>query len=593
MRRILPALALAILAAASLIAPAGAAPHCPPGEEPRFVHGFANLKSLLGDKMGDPVECEHINLENGDTLQNTTTGLAFYRESTNTPTFTNGWDHWAWTPDGLVYWTGSAVDPPGSAAPSEPVSDPPTDQSKAGSREVIVFASDRDVVGEASYDDIYLMNADGTGLHRLTTNPRADRDPALSPDGSKIAFISDRDSPYGDLYTMNVDGSEVRRLTTSVAGPYQYTGQPEWSRDARRIAFRAGGDIFVIGADGSNLTRLTSDQADDRSPTWSPDGRWIAFSSDRDRNYGIHIMPSEGEQAGHERITTDLGWETRPAWSPDGARIAFTKSEAGICGDQHILTMNVHGSERISVAQSVYAAQNCSTLGIHFSSPTWSPDSGRIAFSGSEGGIFVVNADGSGLTRLTTHKGDEQPDWGVVPGDALPSAESMPTATARPFSGTSISSGLEILTVRESQVPGLADLTAVLAQMETSISFTALPEHVLGRYTLETSFISLNGDLSNESPEAVAMVLAHEAQHALDHNLGRIPGDSLACFDSEVRAFDIQIALWQVIWGAEGKPDPLTSLEQSFNRMLEIKQESPITYVNRLVELYGDQCGTA
>ena len=124
------------------------------------------------------------------------------------------------------------------------------------------------------------------------------------------------------------------------------------------------------------------------------------------------------------------------------------------------------------------------------------------------------------------------------------------------FSGTSISSGLEILTERESQVPGLADLTAVLAQMETSISFTALPQHVLGRYTLETRFISLNGDLSNESPEAVAMVLAHEAQHALDHNLGRIPGDSLACFDSEVRAFDIQIALWQVIWGAEGKPDP-------------------------------------
>ena len=89
------------------------------------------------------------------------------------------------------------------------------------------------------------------------------------------------------------------------------------------------------------------------------------------------------------------------------------------------------------------------------------------------------------------------------------------------------------------------------------------------------------------------MVLAHEGRHALDHNLGRIPGDSLACFDSEVRAFDIQIALWQMIWGSQGKPTPLTPFEYDFNHMLEIKQESPITYVYRLVELYGDQCGTA
>ena len=89
------------------------------------------------------------------------------------------------------------------------------------------------------------------------------------------------------------------------------------------------------------------------------------------------------------------------------------------------------------------------------------------------------------------------------------------------------------------------------------------------------------------------MVLAHEGQHALDHNLGRISGDSLSCFDTEVRAFDLQIALWQTIWGTQGKPSPLTSFENDFNRMIEIKQESPITYVARLIELYGDQCGTS
>ncbi|MCY3801632.1 MAG: YHYH domain-containing protein [Chloroflexi bacterium] len=89
-----------------------AAPYCAPGQEPEFMFGFAFLRSLLGDVMGDPLECEHANPENGDTLQQTTTGLSFYRKSTNTPTFTDGWNHWAWTTHGLVTWTGDAIDPP-------------------------------------------------------------------------------------------------------------------------------------------------------------------------------------------------------------------------------------------------------------------------------------------------------------------------------------------------------------------------------------------------------------------------------------------------------------------------------------------------
>ena len=68
--------------------------------------------------MGEPLECEHGNPDNGDTLQQTTTGLAFYRQYTSTPTFTNGWDHWAWTASGLVYWVGNSIDPPGVFVPT-------------------------------------------------------------------------------------------------------------------------------------------------------------------------------------------------------------------------------------------------------------------------------------------------------------------------------------------------------------------------------------------------------------------------------------------------------------------------------------------
>src|SRR6266498_943004 len=95
---------------------AATAPYCSSNQLPVFVFGFAELSAQLGPLMGEPIECEHQNSTNGDTLQATTTGLAFYRKSTNTATFTDGTDHWALTDQGLVSWTGSSIDPPGVSA---------------------------------------------------------------------------------------------------------------------------------------------------------------------------------------------------------------------------------------------------------------------------------------------------------------------------------------------------------------------------------------------------------------------------------------------------------------------------------------------
>jgi hypothetical protein len=87
---------------------------CTPGQ-PIFVHGAATLKAALGEAMGDPLECERVTSAAGDTEQRTTTGLAYYRASSNAVAFTNGFDHWALAPNGVVHWTGDAVDPPASA----------------------------------------------------------------------------------------------------------------------------------------------------------------------------------------------------------------------------------------------------------------------------------------------------------------------------------------------------------------------------------------------------------------------------------------------------------------------------------------------
>lgn len=80
--------------------------------KPQFLHGFAALKLQLGAKMGDPLECEQAIHISGDTRVRTTTGHAYYRTSSNIPAFTNGFDHWALTTEGLVYWAGDVVDPP-------------------------------------------------------------------------------------------------------------------------------------------------------------------------------------------------------------------------------------------------------------------------------------------------------------------------------------------------------------------------------------------------------------------------------------------------------------------------------------------------
>ena len=94
-------------------------PYCRPGEQPQFHFGFATLSAKLGGRMGSPTSCEYGDPRgSGDTLQATDKGLSFYRQSTNTPTFTTGFEHWALTDADLVYWTGDSIDPPGDAQPA-------------------------------------------------------------------------------------------------------------------------------------------------------------------------------------------------------------------------------------------------------------------------------------------------------------------------------------------------------------------------------------------------------------------------------------------------------------------------------------------
>ena len=263
--------------------------------------------------------------------------------------------------------------------------------------------------------DIYAMNSDGIGLRRLTTSPRSDEDPAWSRDRKRIAFV--HNDPFGghhDIYVMNADGSGKRRLTSSPAGD----NFPAWSPDGKKIAFISNRDpapgsgrnppwhIYVMNADGSGKRRLpvsSGKDSYDLSPSWSPDGRRIAFALDDE----IYVMNADG--SGQRRLTTTKGkdaYSVSPEWSPDGRRIVFERN-----GD--VFVMNADGSEvRMLVVGGV--------------EPSWSPDGRGLAFvadgdipagqcysyEGCNYNIHVMNADGSAERRVTANAWlDGEPGW--------------------------------------------------------------------------------------------------------------------------------------------------------------------------------------
>ena len=135
--------------------------------------------------------------------------------------------------------------------------------------EQIAFNSDRDGFTDVYVTAVYVMDADGGNVQQLTDDPPWDWDPAWSPDGTRIAFYSDRDGDE-DIYVMDADGGNVRQLTDDPGWDWD----PAWSPDGTRIAFvsdRDGDwDIYVMDADGGNVLQLTDDPGRDWAPAWSP-----------------------------------------------------------------------------------------------------------------------------------------------------------------------------------------------------------------------------------------------------------------------------------------------------------------------------------
>ena len=267
--------------------------------------------------------------------------------------------------------------------------------------ERIAFYSDRD-----SNPEIYMIDPDTGETKRLTDDPAFDDSPELSPDGSRIVFLTARHDPLPEfpnlkyeIYIIDIDGSNLTRLTTTDAAE----DHPSWSPDGDRILFDADYDqdglyeIYVMNADGSSLMRLTFNETSDQFADWSPDGNRIAYSSYSAGDWDIYVMDADGRNP--HQLTDSSKWELFPDWSPDGAEIAFN-GLVPHSGNTDVFVMNADGSEVRQLTNESGFDEN----------PAWSPDGSQIAFQTNRDGnfeIYVMNADGSEAHPLAVHAADE------------------------------------------------------------------------------------------------------------------------------------------------------------------------------------------
>jgi cysteine-rich repeat protein len=225
---------------------------------------------------------------------------------------------------------------------------------------------------------------------------------AFPGENGLIAFRSERSGNL-DIWVMAPDGTGLRNLTESPEDEYE----PQWSPDGKRIVFRRGDgkerELWVMNADGSNQKRLTVNEAEDEEPSFSPDGLRIAFESDREGAKDVFVMHANG--GAPMNLTSDPTLEQHePAWSPDGTRIAYWAEVDDEDETAEIWVMNADGTGHTRLTFN----------DDEDSDADWSPDGTRLVFRSERDGdddLYVMNADGSDPVRLTFTGDESDPAW--------------------------------------------------------------------------------------------------------------------------------------------------------------------------------------
>jgi len=257
----------------------------------------------------------------------------------------------------------------------------------------IVFISNRN-----GNDELYMMDYDGFNQTRLTFNKSRDYMPAWSTDGKTIAYTAYNNQKAALSLFNPFEGT--RTLVTDHGTSFG----ADFSFDGKKLAFcstedESNSEIYVCDSNGKNIKRLTYNEAIDTAPSWSPNNREIAFTSDRLGSPQIYIMDAEGTNV--RRRSFGGNYHDAPAWAPTGDRIVYVSRVAAVF-DLYVLNLR---TDRIIKLTEGYSRNE---------SPSWSPDGRHIVFSSNRIGsiqIYSIDYDGSNLRRLTSKGENKLPNW--------------------------------------------------------------------------------------------------------------------------------------------------------------------------------------
>ncbi len=299
----------------------------------------------------------------------------------------------------------------------------------------IAFVRSFETADSGSTAAVYVMEPDGTGLERLSSELPAAADLRWSLDGTRLAMAATPGSSsngYTQIYVLNADDSDLTQLTRD---PSSEDIDPAWSPDGEKIVFAKWSDdgtssgLYVTGADGNGQTRLTDSARLDSSPAWFPDGSRILFKRDTEGVTQLFVVNAD---ASGERAlgAPSGGYIGSLELSPDGRKLVFTRLDPSF-GQKNfeIFVANADGTGEARLTETA----------VPEGAPTWSPDGTSIAFVRA-GDIYTMAADGSEVRRLTDSGSDGWPAWQALPtstGTLIPSPQPTPSgAQSPPVEGT-------------------------------------------------------------------------------------------------------------------------------------------------------------